>query len=72
MKILLEYFGALVFAFVLMVGAIILIPRAMDMPDTSPGELVGLGLALFVIGGGFTWYYLAATHQGRSSGPAPV
>lgn len=64
MKLLIEYFGFLIFAFVLLVGGFILLPRMTTMPQTSPGEMVGLGLALVVIAGGFSWYYLAASHQG--------
>jgi hypothetical protein len=66
-KLLLEYFGLFVFAFVLLVGGLILGPRVTFMPISSPGEMGGLGLALIVIAGGFAWYYLAATHQGRPS-----
>lgn len=68
MKLLLEYFGLFVFAFVLLVGGLILGPRVAFMPASSTGELVGLGLAGAVIVGGFAWYYLAGTHQGRPSG----
>lgn len=68
MKLLLEYFGFFVFAFVLLVGGLILGPRVTPMPASSPGELVGLGLAGVVIVGGFLWYYLASTHQGRPTG----
>ena len=64
MKLLLEYFGVLIFAFVLLVGGLVAFPRMGAMPKTSLGEMVGLGLALFVIAGGFTWYYFASTHQG--------
>jgi hypothetical protein len=65
MKFLVEYFGMLIFAFVVLVGGLIVLPRVTAMPDTSPSEMAGLGLALVVIVGGFSWYYLARTHQGR-------
>lgn len=64
MKVLLEYFGLLVFAFVLLVGGLILFPRVTSLPATSFSEMVGLGLAFVAIAGGFTWYYLATSHQG--------
>lgn len=67
MKFFLEYFGMLIFAFVVLVGGFIALPRVTAMPQTSPSEIVGLGLALVVIVGGFSWYYLARTHQGRPS-----
>lgn len=67
MKLLIEYFGFLIFAFVLLVGGFILLPRVTSMPQTSPGEMVGLGLAFVVIAGGFSWYYLATTHQGSET-----
>lgn len=69
-KLLFEYFGLFVFAFVLFVGTLILGPRVTVMPVSSPGEMVGLTLALIVIAGGFSWYYLGSTHQGRPSGTA--
>jgi drug/metabolite transporter (DMT)-like permease len=67
MKLLIEYFGVLIFAFVLLVGGFILLPRITAMPQTSSGEMVGLGLAFVVIAGGFTWYYLATSHQGSGT-----
>ena len=70
MKILLEYFGLIIFAFVILVGGLILLPRITTMPETSPSEMVGLALAFFVIVGGFSWYYLATSHQG-TEGAAP-
>ena len=68
MKLFLEYFGLLIFCFVLLVGALIALPRTTALPATSPSEMVGLGLAFVVVGGGFAWYYLARSHQGRPSG----
>lgn len=68
MKLVLEYFGLLIFCFVLLVGALITLPRTTALPDTSPSEMLALGLAFVVIGGGFTWYYLARSHQGRTTG----
>jgi len=70
MKLLLEYFGLIVFSFVVLVGGLILLPRVMPAPATTPGEMVGLGLAFVVIGGGFSWYYLASSHQGTTMGPS--
>jgi drug/metabolite transporter (DMT)-like permease len=70
MKLLLEYFGMIIFAFVVLVGGLILLPRVTPMPETSPGEMVGLALAFVVIGGGFSWYYLATSHQGTPNTPA--
>lgn len=70
MKLILEYFGQFIFAFVVMVGGLILLPRATMMPATSPSEMIGLTLALIVIGGGFAWFYLASSHQG-TAGPTP-
>jgi uncharacterized membrane protein YoaK (UPF0700 family) len=70
MKLLLEYFGLIVLAFVVLVGGLILLPRVTTMPQTSPSEMVGLALAFVVIGGGFSWYYLASSHQG-TAGPPP-
>lgn len=67
MKLLLEYFGLIIFAFVVLVGGLILLPRVTAMPATSPGEMVGLALAFVVIGGGFSWYYLATSHQGTNT-----
>ena len=72
MKLLLEYFGIFVFAFVLLVGGLILGPRVTSMPASSPGELVGLALAGVVIIGGFLWYYLASTHQGRPTSTSAI
>jgi hypothetical protein len=68
MNLVLEYFGLIVFSFVALVGGLILLPRVTPMPEAAPGEIVGLVLAFVVIGGGFSWYYLATPHQGR---PAP-
>jgi hypothetical protein len=64
MKLVLEYFGLLIFCFVILVGGLIALPRTTALPATSPSEMIGLGLAFVVIGGGFTWYYLAGSHQG--------
>jgi hypothetical protein len=71
MKLLLEYFGLIIFAFVLLVGGLILLPRVTTMPSVSPSELVGFGLALVVIAGGFAWFYLASSHQGRPPATGP-
>lgn len=69
MKLLLEYFGLIIFAFVVFVGGLILLPRVTAMPQSSPGELVGLVLGVVVVAGGFTWYYLAGSHQGAPGRP---
>ena len=70
MKLLLEYFGAFIFAFVVLVGGLIVLPDVTAMPRTSPDEILGLGLAFVVIAGGFSWYYLARTHQGTPGAAA--
>jgi drug/metabolite transporter (DMT)-like permease len=67
MKIFLEYFGLLVFVFVLLVSGAILMPHIADVPETSVGGMVRLGLAFVVIAGGFTWYYFATSHQGGTN-----
>lgn len=67
MKIFLEYFGLLIFAFVLLVSGAILMPQISAMPDTSEGQMLRLGLAFVVIAGGFTWFYFANSHQGESN-----
>lgn len=69
MKLLLEYFGLIVFSFVVLVGGLIVLPRVTSMPESTPGEMVGLTLGFVVIGGGFSWYYLASSHQGSSESP---
>jgi hypothetical protein len=69
MKLLLEYFGLFIFSFVVIVGALIALPRTTSMPATSPDEMIGLGLAFIVIGGGFSWYYFARAHQGTGGAP---
>lgn len=69
MKLIIEYIGLFVFAFVLLVGGLIALPRITGMPQTSPGEMVGLTLAFVVIAGGFSWYYFATSHQGKSEPP---
>lgn len=66
MKLLLEYFGLLVFSFVVLVGGLIALPQVTSMPKTPVPEMVGLALAFVVIAGGFSWYYLASSHQGSS------
>jgi hypothetical protein len=71
MRLLLEYFGLFIFSFVVVVGGLIALPRTTSMPATSPDEMIGLGLAFIVIGGGFSWYYFARTHQGTETGPRP-
>jgi hypothetical protein len=70
MKPLLEYFGVFIFAFVVLVGGLIVLPGVTPMPRTSPDEILGLGLAFVVIAGGFSWYYLARAHQGTPGASA--
>ena len=72
MKLLLEYFGLILilFAFVVFVGGLIALPRVTSMPATPPPEEVGLTLAFLVVAGGFTWYYMAGSHQGTPEGPS--
>lgn len=65
MNVLLEYFGELIFAFVLLVGGLILLPRVTSMPQSTVGEIVGLALGLVAIAGAFVWFYLAESHQGH-------
>lgn len=67
MKLILEYFGLIIFAFVVLVGGLILFPRVTALPATSPGEMLGLILGSVVIAGGFSWYYLATSHQGSQN-----
>lgn len=63
MRVLVEYFGLLIFAFVLFVGGLVALPE-IGAPDTSPGEMGGLILAFVVIAGGFSWYYNAELASG--------
>jgi drug/metabolite transporter (DMT)-like permease len=70
MKVLLEYFGPIVFGFVVLVGGLVALPKAVPgAPQTSPSEIAGLVLAGVVIAGGFSWYYFAASipPAGRSA-----
>jgi len=62
MKLIAEYFGLLVFGFVVLVAGLVVLPpnaTAEGLPGTSWGEVIGFGLAFLVIAGGFTWYYNA-------------
>jgi hypothetical protein len=63
MKLLVEYFGLFIFAFVLFVGGLVALPE-IGAPETSPGEMGGLILAFVVIAGGFSWYYNAELPSG--------
>jgi len=58
MRLLVEYFGLFIFAFVLFVGGLVALPE-IGAPETSLGEMGGLILAFIVITGGFSWYYSA-------------
>lgn len=69
MKLITEYFGLLVFGFVVFMAGLVALP-----PATSAGELVGMGLGFVVIAGGFSWYYtseLPAGEPGRQPGKRP-
>lgn len=74
MKLLVEYFGLFIFAFVLFVGGLVALPE-IGAPETSPGEMGGLILAFIVIAGGFSWYYNAELPSGSRTpsrtGPGP-
>jgi len=61
MKVLVEYFGLLIFAFVVLVGGLVALPTIAPAPETSLREMMGLGLAFVVIAGGFSWYYFASS-----------
>ncbi|WP_208427420.1 MULTISPECIES: hypothetical protein [Salinibacter] len=58
MKVLVEYFGMFIFAFVVFVGGLVALPE-IGAPETSLGEMGGLALAFIVIAGGFSWFYSA-------------
>lgn len=64
MKFFLDYFGLAIFCFVIFIGCLVAYPALSGMPAIAPGEIVGLVLAMFVVGGGFSWYYFATSHQG--------
>lgn len=66
MKVLVEYFGMFIFAFVVFVGGLVALPE-IGAPETSPGEMGGLALAFIVIAGGFSWYYNADLPSGSST-----
>ena len=51
MKVLVEYFGMFIFAFVVFVGGLVALPE-IGAPETSLGEMGGLALAFIVIPGG--------------------
>jgi hypothetical protein len=61
MKFIIEYFGLLIFAFVVLVGGLVALPALTQAPQTSVREMMGLGLAFIVITGGFSWYYFATS-----------
>jgi len=68
MKLILDYFGPIIFAFVVFVGGLITLPQVTSMPGTPFPEVVGLALAFVVVVGGFTWYYFTSSHQGIQGG----
>lgn len=59
MNVIVDYFGLFIFAFVVFVGGLVALPAVTEAPQTSPREMMGLGLAFVVITGGFSWYYFA-------------
>lgn len=71
MNVLVEYFGLLIFAFVVLVGGLVALPEMTAAPQTSVREILGLGLAFIVIAGGFSWYYFATTPQDVAGGEPP-
>jgi len=66
MKVLVEYFGMFIFAFVVFVGGLVALPE-IGAPETSFGEMGGLALAFIVIAGGFSWYYNADLPSGANT-----
>ena len=66
MKVLVEYFGMFIFAFVVFVGGLVALPE-IGAPETPPDEMGGLALAFIVIAGGFSWYYNADLPSGTSA-----
>lgn len=63
MKVLLDYFGLFIFAFVVFVGGLVALPEFTTAPRTSLRETLGLVLAFVVIAGGFSWYYFATAPE---------
>lgn len=51
-KIFTEHLGLLVFAFVVLVGILLLMPV-----EVSTMEVLGLCLALIIIAAGFSWFF---------------
>ncbi|WP_263784655.1 hypothetical protein [Salinibacter grassmerensis] len=68
MKVLVEYFGMFIFAFVVFVGGLVALPE-IGAPETSLGEMGGLALAFIVIAGGFSWFY-SAELPSETQGPS--
>jgi drug/metabolite transporter (DMT)-like permease len=68
MKFVVEYFGLLIFAFVILVGGLVALPTLTPAPQTSVREIMGLGLAFVVITGGFSWYYFASSPADLAGG----
>jgi NAD/NADP transhydrogenase beta subunit len=60
MNVIVDYFGLFIFAFVVFVGGLVVLPEVTEAPQTSLREMLGLALAFVVITGGFSWYYFAA------------
>jgi hypothetical protein len=72
MNILVEYFGLLIFAFVVLVGGLVALPEMTAAPQTSLREMLGLGLAFAVIAGGVSWYYFATLPENMTGDEPPV
>ncbi|WP_103019697.1 hypothetical protein [Salinibacter altiplanensis] len=70
MKVIVEYFGLFIFAFVVFVGGLVALPE-IGAPETSLGEMGGLALAFIVIAGGFSWFYSAELPSGATTPSSP-
>jgi hypothetical protein len=71
MNLIRDYFGLFIFAFVVFVGGLVVLPTLTEAPETSPREMLGLMLAFVVIAGGFSWYYFSAPTPSRDRSPPP-
>ena len=71
MKVLVEYFGLFIFAFVVLVGGLVALPTLGPAPETTLRDIVGLSLAFVVITGGFSWYYFATAPADLTGGGEP-
>jgi hypothetical protein len=68
MKVLLDYFGLFIFAFVVLVGGLVALPNLTPAPETSLRDILGMSLAFVVITGGFSWYYFATAPEDNTRG----